>query len=54
MGLSLALSGIPAPSYLWLIDVLAVGEGSIDVEHAQLAMRYYECGVELPVPDFRA
>ena len=43
-----------APSYLWLNDVLAVGEGTIDVEHSQLAMRYYECGVELPVPDFRA
>ena len=38
-----------APSHLWLNDVVAVGEGTIDVEHAQLAMRYYECGVE-PAP----
>jgi hypothetical protein len=28
--------------------------GTIDVEHAQLAMRYYECGIELPVPDFHS
>ena len=43
-----------APSHLWLNDVVAVGEGTIDVEHAQLAMRYYECGIELPLRDFRA
>ena len=42
-----------APSHLWLNDVVAVGEGTIDVEHARLAMRYYECGIELPVPDFQ-
>ena len=42
-----------ASSHLWLNDVLAVGEGTIDVEHARLAMRYYECGVE-EVPDFMA
>src|SRR3954462_14171553 len=40
-----------APSHLWLNDVIAVGEGSIDVEHRRLAMRYYECTVELPLPD---
>lgn len=39
-------------SYLWLNNVIAVGEGTIDVEHARLAMRYYECGVEAPIPDF--
>ena len=41
-----------APAYLWLNDVLAVGEGTIDVEHARLAMRYYECRVELPLAHF--
>ena len=40
-----------APSHLWLNDVLAIGEGSIDVEHSRLAMRYYECEIELPLPD---
>src|SRR3954470_6070288 len=40
-----------APSHLWLNDVIAVGEGSIDVEHRRLAMRYYQCTVELPLPD---
>lgn len=29
--------------YLWLNDVLALGEGSIDVEHQALLMRYYQC-----------
>jgi hypothetical protein len=38
------------PAYSWLNRVLAVGEGTIDVEHARLAMRYYECLVELPLP----
>jgi len=33
-----------------LNEILAVGEGAIDVEHARLAMRYYECRVELPLP----
>lgn len=42
-----------ASSHLWLNNVLAVGEGTIDVEHARLSMRYYECVVELPIPDFR-
>ena len=41
-----------APAYLWLNDVLAIGEGTIDVEHARLAMRYYECRVELPLAHF--
>jgi hypothetical protein len=41
-----------APSHLWLNHVLAIGEGTIDVEHARLAMRYYECRVELPLHDF--
>jgi hypothetical protein len=39
-------------SYLWLNNVISVGEGIIDVEHARLTMRYYECGVEAPIPDF--
>src|SRR4051794_33622044 len=34
------------PEHLWLNDVLAVGEGSIDVERAVLAMRYYSCVVD--------
>jgi hypothetical protein len=38
-----------APSHLWLNDVIALGEGSIDVEHSRLSMRYYECTVELPL-----
>ena len=38
-----------ADSFLWLNNVLAIGEGTIDVEHARLAMRYYECKVELPL-----
>lgn len=38
-----------APSHLWLNDVLALGEGAIDVERRQLEMRYYECEVELPL-----
>jgi hypothetical protein len=41
-----------ASSYLWLNDVLAIGEGTIDIEHARLAMRYYECRVELPLEAF--
>jgi hypothetical protein len=34
----------------WLNTVIAVGEGRVDVDTARLAMRYYECTVELP-PD---
>lgn len=40
-----------APSHLWLNDVIAVGEGTIDAEHGRLHMRYYECEVELPLSD---
>ena len=40
------------PDRRWLNDVIAVGEGAIDVERGQLSMRYYECVVELPLPDF--
>lgn len=43
-----------APAYAWINHVLAIGEGTIDVEHATLAMRYYECVVELPLPDLPA
>lgn len=43
-----------APSHLWLNDILAIGEGTIDVEHARLAMRYYECHAELPLDHFTA
>lgn len=38
-----------APSHRWLDDVIAIGEGTIDAEHARLQMRYYECEVELPL-----
>ena len=31
------------PDHLWLNDVVAVGEGSIDPVRKMLAMRYYEC-----------
>jgi hypothetical protein len=43
-----------SPSHLWLNDVFAIGEGTIDVEHSRLAMRYYECRAELPIQHFRA
>ncbi len=42
------------PSHAWLNNALAIGEGTVDVEHARLRMRYYECGADVPVPDFRA
>lgn len=32
--------------HLWLNDVVAVGEGSIDPERLVLVMRYYECVVD--------
>jgi hypothetical protein len=32
--------------HLWLNDVIAVGEGSIDVARAALSMRYYSCHVD--------
>lgn len=38
------------PSHLWLNDVLAIGEGAVDPVRYKLAMRYYECEVELPLP----
>lgn len=34
------------PQHLWLNDVIAVGEGSIDVARSALSMRYYECRVD--------
>ncbi len=33
-------------THRWLNDVIAVGEGSIDVERMVLAMRYYRCVVD--------
>ncbi len=36
--------------HLWLNDVIAVGEGHIDAARGLLAMRYYECVVDL-LPD---
>ena len=32
--------------HIWLNEVLAIGEGSIDPERRLLAMRYYECIVD--------
>lgn len=43
-----------APDHRWLNDVIAVGEGVVDVENDRLSMRYYECGVDLPITDFMA
>jgi hypothetical protein len=43
-----------SPSHLWLNEVLAVGEGTIDAEHSRLTMRYYECLAELPLEHFTA
>ncbi len=31
----------------WLNQVIAIGEGSIDAERSRLAMRYYECIVDV-------
>jgi hypothetical protein len=39
-------------AYTWLNHVIAVGEGTVDVENARLAMRYYACTAELPLPLF--
>ena len=50
-GVHVATFQTDAPSHLWLNDVIAVGEGSIDVAQGRLSMRYYECTVELPLPD---
>ncbi len=52
LGLHVLTFQTALPDYLWLNDVMAVGEGTIDVEHASLHMRYYECRVEVPIPDF--
>jgi hypothetical protein len=54
VGLHVLTFQTAAPSYGWLNDVVALGEGTIDVEHGRLAMRYYECHAEAPVPDFMA
>lgn len=35
-----------AEPYAWLNQVVAVGEGSIDVERSALSMRYYECRLD--------
>lgn len=32
--------------HLWLNAVIAVGEGSIDVDRGALSMRYYSCHVD--------
>lgn len=32
--------------HLWLNEVIAIGEGSIDPQRQLLAMRYYECVVD--------
>lgn len=32
--------------HLWLNDVVAVGEGSVDVARSALSMRYYSCQVD--------
>ena len=39
--------------YRWLNRVIAVGEGTVDVETSRLAMRYYECIVDVR-PDLPA
>lgn len=45
-----------AASHLWLNDVFAIGEGTVDPARAALAMRYYVCVVDYlpeiaPAPD---
>jgi hypothetical protein len=37
-----------APAHLWLNQVIAVGEGTIDVQRAVLDMHYYACLAEVP------
>jgi len=39
--------------YLWLNEVIALGEGSVDADAGALSMRYYSCHVEYR-PDLRA
>ena len=34
------------PPLLWLNDLVAVGEGSVDAREQTLSMRYYSCHVE--------
>ncbi|HET7397735.1 MAG TPA: hypothetical protein VFJ94_04345 [Intrasporangium sp.] len=34
----------------WLNDVIAVGEGTVDVERRMLEMRYYVAVAEVPLP----
>ena len=36
------------PAHAWLNEVMAVGEGSIDITRGLLAMRYYQCLVNDP------
>jgi hypothetical protein len=50
-GVHVMLFETAASTHLWLNDVVAVGEGVVDVERSWLSMRYYECGVELPLAD---
>lgn len=38
------------PDHLWLNEIVAVGEGSIDGERLVLAMRYYTCVVDDTAP----
>jgi hypothetical protein len=52
LGLHVMTFQTAVSSYLWLNNALAVGEGTIDQEHARLTMRYYECTVETPILDF--
>lgn len=42
-----------AAGHGWLNDIMAVGEGRVDVVNAQLAMRYYECVGDLDLEAFR-
>ncbi len=39
------------PDHLWLNEVIALGEGLVDVERVQLSMRYYESTVDHLMPD---
>jgi hypothetical protein len=48
-GVHVMLFETAAPTHLCLNDVLAVGEGVVDVERSRPSMRYDECGVELPL-----
>lgn len=50
-GIHVLMFQTAVPSHLWLNNVIAVGEGTIDAEHGRLMMRYYECGAEVPLTD---